>query len=60
MARVGIAASGVAAGAIVAARSYHDLAMAAATLGVLLVLAVIATRATDRDRTGSGLVPAAG
>ncbi len=54
------AASGVAAGAIVAARSYHDLAMAAATLGVLLVLAVIATRATDRDRPRAGLAPAAG
>ncbi|MDH4362656.1 MAG: MFS transporter [Acidimicrobiia bacterium] len=53
------ASSGVAAGAIVAARSYHDLSMAAATLGVVLVAAVFATLATDRGRPAK-LAPAAG
>ncbi len=44
------AASGISAGAIVASRSYHDLSMGAAALGMVLVVAVVATWMGDRDR----------
>lgn len=45
------ATAGIAAGAIVASRSYRDLNVAAAGLGVILILAVIVTASTGRDRS---------
>ncbi len=50
------AAAGISAGAIVAARSYHDLNMAAAALGLVLIVAVALTIAGDRG--GRRLDPA--
>lgn len=44
------ASSGLMAGVIVATRSYHDLAMGAALLGVVLVVAVFLTVGIDRRR----------
>ncbi|MDG2111338.1 MAG: MFS transporter [Actinomycetota bacterium] len=46
------ALAGISAGAIVASRSYRDLNVAAAGLGVLLVVAVFVTLATDRRPPG--------
>lgn len=43
------AVAGISAGAIVASRSYRDLNIAAASLGVLLIIAVMATASTNRS-----------
>jgi MFS family permease len=47
------ASAGIAAGAIVAARSYQDLNVAAAGLGIILVVAVILTARSGRTRLTS-------
>jgi MFS family permease len=46
------ALAGISAGVIVRTRSFHDLGLAAASLGVLLVLAVVATSTQGRSRPG--------
>ncbi len=53
------ATAGISAGAIVAARSYHDLNLAAAGLGVLLIVGVLATMAGERRRPAPGAVATA-